>query len=62
MLVKLYAEFEKTKDLHALLQTSNDVCVREVELILQRRGQYNALCILYKQKGDDAKLLDAWSK
>ena len=62
VLVKLYAEFEKTTDLYALLQSPNDVSVPEVELVLQRTGQYNALCMLYQQHKDDNKLLDVWAK
>ena len=62
VLAKLYAEFEKTKDLYTLLQEPNDIAVSEVEPLLQRTGQYNALCILYRQRGDDLKLLDTWAK
>ncbi|KAJ3492453.1 hypothetical protein NLJ89_g11233 [Agrocybe chaxingu] len=62
VLAKLYAEFEKTKELYALLQEPNDVSIPEVEPTLQKEGQYNALCMLYKQKGEDLKLLDTWAK
>ncbi|KAF8958169.1 hypothetical protein BDZ97DRAFT_1842909 [Flammula alnicola] len=62
VLVKLYAEFEKTNDLYALLETPNDVSLPEIEPVLQETGQYNALCMLYKQRGDDLKLLDVWAK
>ncbi|THV05369.1 hypothetical protein K435DRAFT_961137 [Dendrothele bispora CBS 962.96] len=62
VLVKLYAQFEKTKDLYALLQEPNDVVVDEVESALQKNGQYNALCVLYKQRGLDDKLLESWAK
>jgi len=62
VLVKLYAEFEKTADLYTLLQSPNDVSVPEVELVLQQTGQYNALCMLYQQRKDDKKLLDVWAK
>ncbi|KJA17616.1 hypothetical protein HYPSUDRAFT_46248 [Hypholoma sublateritium FD-334 SS-4] len=62
VLVKLYAEFEKTKELYAHLATPHDVYLPEVEPVLQKSGQYNALCILYKQRGDDLKQLDVWSK
>ena len=60
--MKLYAEFEKTADLYALLQSPNDVSVPEIEPVLQRTGQYNALCLLYQQRKDDHKLLDVWAK
>uniref|UniRef100_A0A0W0GCB0 Vacuolar sorting protein 39/Transforming growth factor beta receptor-associated domain-containing protein n=1 Tax=Moniliophthora roreri TaxID=221103 RepID=A0A0W0GCB0_MONRR len=62
ILVKLFAQFEKTTDLYTLLNEANDVIVSEVEEVLQRNGQYNALCMLYKQGGEDGKLLDAWAK
>ncbi|KIM35684.1 hypothetical protein M413DRAFT_326838 [Hebeloma cylindrosporum] len=62
VLVKLYAEIEKTADLYALLQSPNDVSVPEIEPVLQRTGQYNALCMLYQQRKDDNKLLDVWAK
>jgi hypothetical protein len=62
VLVKLYAEFEKTADLYALLQSPNDVSVYEVEPVLQRTGKYNALCTLYQQRKEDHKLLDVWAK
>ncbi|PPQ74920.1 hypothetical protein CVT26_011356 [Gymnopilus dilepis] len=58
VLAKLYAEFEKTQELYALLQEPNHISVQEVEPILKSNGQYNALCILYKQRGEDAKILD----
>jgi len=62
VLVKLYAQFEKTRDLYALLQGPNNVVIAEVESVLQKNGQYNALCILYKQHGEDEKLLESWAK
>ncbi|KDR79882.1 hypothetical protein GALMADRAFT_61975 [Galerina marginata CBS 339.88] len=62
VLVKLYAEFEKTKELYALLQEPNDVSVPEVEPVLQSMGQYNALCVLYKLRGDDLKVIDVFAR
>ncbi|EEB93051.1 hypothetical protein MPER_08348, partial [Moniliophthora perniciosa FA553] len=62
ILVKLFAQFEKTADLYTLLNEANDVIISEVEEVLQKNGQYNALCMLYKQRGEDDKLLDAWAK
>ncbi|KAF8878476.1 hypothetical protein CPB84DRAFT_1817502 [Gymnopilus junonius] len=62
VLAKLYAQFEKTEELYALLQQSNDVSVHEVEPILKSMGQYNALCMLYEQRGDDLKVLDVLAK
>ncbi|KAG7094946.1 hypothetical protein E1B28_005747 [Marasmius oreades] len=62
VLVKLFALSEKTQDLYALLNEAHNVIISEVEPVLQKNGQYNALCMLYKQHGDDDKLLNAWSK
>ena len=62
VLVKLYAQFGKTKDLLTLFQEHNDVSLLEVEPVLQATRQYNALCLLYKQLGDDLKLLESWAK
>ncbi|PPQ88786.1 hypothetical protein CVT25_010472 [Psilocybe cyanescens] len=62
VLVKLYAEFEKTQELYALLEAPNDVSMAEVEPVLQDMGQYNALCVLYKQRGDDIKVIDVLAK
>ena len=62
VLVKLFAEFDKITELYALLKESNDVSVSEVESVLQQKRQYDALCSLYKQKGDDLKLLEAWAQ
>jgi hypothetical protein len=62
VLVKLYAQFGKTKDLLTIFQEPNDVSLLEVEPVLQATRQYNALCLLYKQLGDDPKLLESWAK
>ena len=62
VLVKLYARFQKTKEILTLLQEPNDVSISEVEPVLMAAGQYNALCLLYKQRADDVKLLESWAK
>ena len=62
VLVKLYAQFGKTKDLLTLFHEPNDVSLLEVEPVLQETRQYNALCLLYKRVGDDHKLLESWAK
>jgi len=62
ILVKLFAQSEKTSDLYTLLNEAHNVVLQEVEPALQKYGQYNALCTLYKQLGEDEKLLNAWSK
>ncbi|KAJ6630857.1 hypothetical protein B0H10DRAFT_1983437 [Mycena sp. CBHHK59/15] len=51
VLAKIYAQVEKTKELYALIQEPHNIT-----------GQYNALCMLYKQIGDDENLLQVWSK
>lgn len=62
VLVKLFVEFDKTTELHALLNESNDVFISEVEPIFEQNQHYDALCTLYKQKGNDLKLLDTWAQ
>ena len=62
VLVKLYAQFEKTDELYALLQEPNYVFLQEVEDILVATQQFSALRILYKQKGEDLKLLDLYAQ
>jgi vacuolar protein sorting-associated protein 3 len=63
VLAKLFAQAEKTKDLYDLLQEPHSqVSLSEVEEVLKRTGQYNALCMLYKDRGDSTKLLDIWAK
>ncbi|KAH0578609.1 hypothetical protein H2248_003747 [Termitomyces sp. 'cryptogamus'] len=62
VLVKLYAELKKTQELYNILLEPHDIVVDEVEPVLKRNGQYNALCMLYRKSGDDRKLLDVWSK
>jgi hypothetical protein len=62
VLAKILAEEEQTADLHALLQGPNQIVLTELEPVLMRTGQYNALCVLYKEHGENDKLLDAWSR
>ncbi|KAK7020572.1 hypothetical protein R3P38DRAFT_2970278 [Favolaschia claudopus] len=62
VLAKIYAQSEKTRDLYALLQEPHEIVLSEIEPVLKQTGQYNALCMLYKQMGDDEKLLGIWAK
>jgi hypothetical protein len=62
VLAKLFAWGEKTTDLHALLDESDVVVYPEVEPVFRATGQYSALCKVYSKLGDDAALLEAWSK
>lgn len=63
VIVKLFSEFEKTQELYSLLSESqHQVLLDEVEDALVRGGQYNALFMLYRQRGDTEKLLDGLAK
>jgi hypothetical protein len=62
VIAKIFAEEGKTADLYTLLRGPNHVRQAELEPILKRTGRYSALCALYEERGDDGKLLDAWSK
>ncbi|KAI9438733.1 hypothetical protein H4582DRAFT_2057353 [Lactarius indigo] len=62
VLAKLFARGEKTTDLYALLDESDLVVLPEVEPVFRATGQYSALCKMYSKRGDDAALLEVWSK
>ncbi|KAF8632341.1 hypothetical protein AX15_001925 [Amanita polypyramis BW_CC] len=62
ILAKLYAQFEKTTELYALLQDLNYIVLSEVEETLINMRQYHALCILYGQREEDLKLLSLYAK
>ena len=62
VLAKLFAQGEKTTDLFALLDESDVVVFPEVEPVFRATGQYSALCKVYSKRGDDAALLETWSK
>jgi hypothetical protein len=62
VLAKLLARSEKTKELYALLEDPNHVFVPDLEPVLRETGQYNALCMLYKQSKNDDQLLEIWAK
>ena len=62
VLAKLFAQHEKTTDLFALLDESEVVVFPEVESVFRATGQYGALCKVYSKRGDDAALLETWSK
>jgi Vacuolar sorting protein 39 domain 1 len=62
VIAKIFAEEEKTADLYALLREPNHVVLSELEPVLKRTGQYNALCVLYRGRGEDQKLLDVFAK
>lgn len=62
VLAKIYAKAEKTQELYALIREPHAIVLSEIEPVLKETGQYNALCMLYKQTGDDENLLQVWSK
>ncbi|EKM58173.1 uncharacterized protein PHACADRAFT_252272 [Phanerochaete carnosa HHB-10118-sp] len=62
VLARLYTESGETTDLLALIGGPNDIVLHELEPVLIRSSRYDALCRLYKTRGQEAKLLDAWSK
>lgn len=62
VLAKLYAAHDKNSELHELLSQENYIVLTEIEPVLQQTRRYNALCNLYQQSGDDAKLLESWAK
>ncbi|KAJ7109430.1 hypothetical protein C8R44DRAFT_802494 [Mycena epipterygia] len=62
VLAKIYAQAEKTKELYTLIQEPHAIVLSELEPVLKQTGQYNALCMLYKQTGEDENLLQVWAK
>ncbi|KAJ6596948.1 hypothetical protein DFH09DRAFT_106793 [Mycena vulgaris] len=62
VLAKIYAQAEKTKELYTLIQEPHFIVLAEIEPVLKQTGQYNALCMIYKQTGDDENLLQVWAK
>ncbi|KAG5651342.1 hypothetical protein H0H81_009030 [Sphagnurus paluster] len=62
VIAKLYAQHEKTQELYNLFHEPHQISVSEIEPIMKRNGQYNALCMLYTEKGQDTQLLEVWAK
>ncbi|KAI0667249.1 hypothetical protein C8Q78DRAFT_1071980 [Trametes maxima] len=62
VLAKLHVNTEKLPELYALIDQPNAIALPEIETVLVGSRHFNALCKLYQQRGDDAKLLDIWSK
>ncbi|KAI0252527.1 hypothetical protein BJV78DRAFT_1360837 [Lactifluus subvellereus] len=62
VLAKLFARGEKTTDLFALLDESDMIILPEVEPVFRAAGHFSALCKMYSKRGDDAALLNVWSK
>lgn len=62
VLGRLYTESGETTDLLALIEGPSDIVIGELEPILIKSSRFDALCRLYRIRGQDVKLLDAWSK
>ena len=62
VLGRLYTESGETTDLLALIDGPNDIVLEEIEPVLVERARFYALCRLYKTRGRDQKLLEAWSR
>ncbi|KAI0754157.1 hypothetical protein C8Q80DRAFT_1216335 [Daedaleopsis nitida] len=62
VLAKLHVATGKLPDLSALVEQPNALVLSEIEPVLVTSRHIDVLCKLYKQHGDDGKLLDAWSK
>ena len=62
VLVRLYTTSGETTDLLALIEGPNDIVVEEIEGLLSESHRFDALCKLYRSRGQEAKLLNVWSK
>ncbi len=58
----MYTSAGETTDLLALIGGPNDVLLPEIESNLVEARRYDALCRLYRNREENAKLLDAWSR
>ncbi|KAI0353913.1 hypothetical protein OH77DRAFT_1406102 [Trametes cingulata] len=61
-LAKLHVNIGKLPDLDALIEQPNAIVLSELEPVLIKGRHFSALCKLYQQRGDDAKLLETWSR
>ena len=62
VLAKLHVSVGKLPDLNGLIDQPNSVLLSEIEPVLVESRHIGVLAKLYRQHGDDAKLLDAWAK
>ncbi|KAI0765868.1 hypothetical protein BD413DRAFT_572859 [Trametes elegans] len=62
VLAKLHVNTGKLPELYALIDQPNALVLSELETTLVKFKLFSALCKLYQQRGDDAKLLETWSK
>ena len=58
----MYTRSGETTDLLALLDGVNNVLLPEIESDLIDARRFDALCRLYKTRGEHRKLLEAWSR
>ena len=61
MLLKLYVDLEAPK-LDEFCNLTNHASLSDCEPYLISHKRYNALALLFKQRGQDVKALDMWSK
>ncbi|KDQ52181.1 hypothetical protein JAAARDRAFT_40532 [Jaapia argillacea MUCL 33604] len=59
---KLFALQDRRSELQSLVEEQNDVVLSEIEDTLIKSKNYSALCRLFSQRGEEAKLLNAWSR
>jgi vacuolar protein sorting-associated protein 3 len=62
VLAKLYTSDGETTDLLALIDGPNDIVLEEVEIPLVLSNRYDALCRLYKARGEEVKMMKIWSR
>ncbi len=62
VLAKLYTESEDISELNKLIEEPNEILLSELEPYLTRYKRIGVLCRLYKQRGEDLKLLEVWSR
>lgn len=62
VLAKLYTESDDIAELNKLIEEPNEIVLSELEPYLTRHKRIGLLCRLYKQRGEDIKLLEAWSR
>ncbi|KAL1948770.1 hypothetical protein VTO73DRAFT_10576 [Trametes versicolor] len=62
VLAKLHVNTGKLPELYALIDQPNAIVLSELETVLVESRHFNALCKLYQQRNDDAKLLETWSR
>ncbi|CDO71043.1 hypothetical protein BN946_scf184844.g47 [Trametes cinnabarina] len=62
VLAKLHVNTGKLPELYTLIDQPNAIVLSELEAELVKSQHINALCKLYQQRSDDAKLLETWAR